>query len=362
MKVLLSLSSYGGPLYHSTTAQAALSILQTKQLQLAPVLSHIERKLSSTKQYFASFTRSFATNAFSSAASFNYRPVTFVFRGRDLAANNKIVPVDYFRVADKSDDMRSTQDEMEERLLSNRPKINLPPIVKIIVILEASRQPRQLRQVLIEAKKQRLAVETYATMKDFVARKQITSHYQLLEKGRKVRPQFTSQAYYKRLMQFRNALDAPVEEFTEATVRSLADAEEVLKLMDDQRRTLLLRPLIIRILNIFSRKRVSPRNHLAYCESLIANYHKFKSRQLQEKQAKQLIQPLLDMLAGIDNRKAKVLYGESPTKTEFMLDNLSNLVRRSSELPLVQELKAKIPDLSDIPTLVANSHKPQRSI
>lgn len=116
MKVRHILEKLSSQLYHATSVDGALGILNSNQFKLSLVTKQREREISSSKMYYFSTSRS-RLGWYNSNASLYGLRVMFTLNGEKLSHNYKGKAVDYWA---------STTDnnEMEDRILSDSPYID----------------------------------------------------------------------------------------------------------------------------------------------------------------------------------------------------------------------------------------------
>ena len=166
MQMLLSVSARTlGDLYHATSLGSALSILRTGMLGLSTGrLTEVEDKHQRGNLYFASFTRS-RVGGYHFDFGYKTNTVILTIDGTALSHNNKIVPVDYF-----SGEKRKT--EAEERLISNKPSIEVLNFIKRVDILQKpNAQERGIASLVLQLKKQGIPYSFYANSQDWMQRR-----------------------------------------------------------------------------------------------------------------------------------------------------------------------------------------------
>ena len=150
-------------LYHFTQLRKGVDILNG-EMKLTPAVTHSDKLF--PEQYFLSMTRSRTGRYHRDSTS----GVMFELDGRKLNQKYKIVPVDYWKMR-STPKMRDDSNEMEERLLANRPSIKLLPyITKIYLLAPIGKvNPYLLRTYSVYARKLGIPLECYTDFKDFQA-------------------------------------------------------------------------------------------------------------------------------------------------------------------------------------------------
>lgn len=117
--------------YHLLKFQTAVEFLSQDVIKLTPAFSDTEeRKVSKGRLFFLSTTRSKSgTYTEQNARSTNRNLAMFVLDGVRLSQNYKGVPVNFFA------NIKTDQDEMEDRVLANTPTIKAKPYVKEVHLL-----------------------------------------------------------------------------------------------------------------------------------------------------------------------------------------------------------------------------------
>ncbi len=134
MKLFISLSKQRSDLYHYTERNSLLKMLKSNKLELS-VGTMIEEDHQNNKLFFVSLTRSRYGSYHMGKTG-----IMITFDGQKLAQNHKIIPVDYWNKMGDRATRTGTNNEKEERLVSDKPYINniLKFIKKIDIIQKGS--------------------------------------------------------------------------------------------------------------------------------------------------------------------------------------------------------------------------------
>ena len=134
MKIFISTGSRNiGSLYHKTGLNSLYAILKTGKLALAYAdLDAEEIQHGRNRSFFSSFTRSKASPFLSD--TFNSTTYAIIeFDGSKLSSSVKIVPVNYF--SNLKHDEHIKERENEERLISNKPSVDVLKYIKSVSII-----------------------------------------------------------------------------------------------------------------------------------------------------------------------------------------------------------------------------------
>lgn len=129
MQFNLSLSG-SDILYYFAPLQAAVKIIESGKIMLSTNAASSDAAHGAQKPYFLSMTRSRQGRYHRNEA----RGVLFELDGRALGAKHKIRPVDYWQF-NSSPRTRHDSNEMEERLYSDSPTLNIDGIVRSMSVL-----------------------------------------------------------------------------------------------------------------------------------------------------------------------------------------------------------------------------------
>lgn len=151
MKILMSLSATG-TLFHFTNVRAAISALETKLL-LSPVAMTKSDSILKGALYFLSMTRS----RFGRYHRNDSRGVLFELDGTKLNQKFKIKPVDYWQFF-STPALRADSDEQEERLVCDKPSIDVRPYLKSISLLIDNRKIDKMTLRLLNMHARKLGV------------------------------------------------------------------------------------------------------------------------------------------------------------------------------------------------------------
>lgn len=161
MKALLSLSA-SPVLFHFTRIDNATNILVGKA-KLTPTVIGSDQIVNS--QYFLSLTRSRVGRYH----RMDLEGVLFELNGTRLAQRYKIRPVDYWQMR-QTPKMRHDSNEMEERLMSDKPELDIKPYITRICVLSDPRAPLKpyaVRVFKMYGRKLGVPVEFYTDPKHF---------------------------------------------------------------------------------------------------------------------------------------------------------------------------------------------------
>jgi hypothetical protein len=162
--------SYFGDLYHYAPLRNALQIVRTNTLNTTPFMSYDgDLPHFNEKHYFyVSFARS-KRGSYHQAALDSFNLVLFVLDGDRLSENFKLSPVDYWGHSITKGDPE--EDEMEERIFTNKPYIkNISRYIKhvdLVVPHISSLKLGRYRTFLENCKKIDVKVRVYVDVQDF---------------------------------------------------------------------------------------------------------------------------------------------------------------------------------------------------
>lgn len=196
MRIFIAVSGKQVPeLYHYTTMQAMLKILNSGKLALSTGRGiTVEQKHASGKTYFASFTRSRVGGyhyRHGDASKYNEGSVLITVDGTALANKYKIAPIDYWERRGDLDPEQSRNKEYEERLLTNSPEIPfLKYIKRVDFIVSASqlssatkllrgresvekneREGKYLGSIVLRLKTNKIPYSFYSSMDDWAKKR-----------------------------------------------------------------------------------------------------------------------------------------------------------------------------------------------
>lgn len=160
MRALLSVSA-AQVLFHFTGIDNATKILSDKA-KLTPTVIGSDQIVKS--QYFLSLTRSRMGRYHSSSP----RGVLFELDGRKLSQRFKVKPVDYWQMR-QTLQVRHDSNEMEERLMSDKPDLDIKPYITRICVLSEpmSLKPYGVRLFKLYGRRLGVPVEFYSNPKHF---------------------------------------------------------------------------------------------------------------------------------------------------------------------------------------------------
>lgn len=154
MKILMSLSATG-TLYHFTNVRAAISALETKLL-LSPVAMTKSDSIVKSALYFLSMTRS----RFGRYHRNYSGGILFELDGNKINTRYKVKPVDYWQFF-SSPKLRFDSDEQEERLVCDKPAIDVRPYLKSISLLIDNRKIDKMTLRLFNMHARKIGVPFY---------------------------------------------------------------------------------------------------------------------------------------------------------------------------------------------------------
>lgn len=163
MRILISTSATA-TLYHFTSVLSAIKAL-TEGMMLTPTsLTDSDSAHGKRKAYFLSLTRSRHGRYHRNDS----RGVLFELDGTKINTRYQVKPVDYWQFF-SSPKLRFDSDEQEERLVTDKPRIDIKPFLKSISLLvdESKTDKRTLRTLYVQAFKLGIPLYLYNDPKLF---------------------------------------------------------------------------------------------------------------------------------------------------------------------------------------------------
>lgn len=170
MRITDFMEGFTDTVYHVTTPHNAYQILSNDEFKLSYKINNgTDQAMTGNKMYYLSTTRSRHGNYHRHWTVM----VMFELDGRGLGRNYKSVPVDYWNY--DTYEINNDSDEMEDRLVTNKPTIPaLKYIRKCYILLEPQGRNEYSFEVYRMCRKNKIPVFVYDDKKEF---KRLSSNY-----------------------------------------------------------------------------------------------------------------------------------------------------------------------------------------
>ena len=168
MKIIISRSGISDIVYHATTLQKLLPMLQSGNIELTPSSAiGADSEVGNKYPFFLSTTRSRVGSYHRSDAHYNSsNSVLLTLDGRALKQTYAGAPVDYWGPDYRKRDAQ--KNEMEDRVYSLKNTIPLFKFLKGIDLLSPDITEREMRQMRITCTKHHIQLRVYSSGKDWM--------------------------------------------------------------------------------------------------------------------------------------------------------------------------------------------------
>ncbi len=152
-------------LYHFTTTNRLLNILDTNSFYLTPTVAS-KSDQNKGANYFMSFTRT-KSNKHGYGTKFRSpNSVRIKVDGQKISQNNKVIPIDYWQYPRTPELMKQGGDEMEDRVISNKNEITNAN--KYIISIDVFISEKGIEQSVIDkANELNIKINFYNNLADF---------------------------------------------------------------------------------------------------------------------------------------------------------------------------------------------------